>query len=249
MLESGVGCTTHGLKECVMDADRFDQLARSLTEGATRRGIARALGGLSLTAMLGPLLGLADAEAKKKKGKNKNKNKNKKCKGGKKKCGKTCIPSSNCCTTADCDAGEACTNGACRQGCVPACEGKECGSDGCEGSCGSCEADESCQNGTCTPPNPCEGEPDLTVCGEWTLCDSPRGVCGDFCSGGVCEQIPTCNGSTDSCGVKCCDPAGASCMSFPDPNACGCSSVDYPCYMSSDCCSPGVCVGFVCQLP
>ncbi|RJO69017.1 MAG: M6 family metalloprotease domain-containing protein [Myxococcales bacterium] len=33
--------------------------------------------------------------------------------------------------------------------CVPTCDGKECGSDGCGGSCGACEADESCNNGQC----------------------------------------------------------------------------------------------------
>jgi hypothetical protein len=35
-----------------MDADRLDDMVRSLTEGATRRGIARALGGLSLTGIV-----------------------------------------------------------------------------------------------------------------------------------------------------------------------------------------------------
>jgi len=38
-----------------MDADRFDTLIRSLSEGTTRRGITRLLGGLALGALLCPL--------------------------------------------------------------------------------------------------------------------------------------------------------------------------------------------------
>jgi hypothetical protein len=57
-----------------MDDGRFDNIARSLTAGATRRDIARALGALGLAGSLGSLTGLANAEARKKKrkqGKNK----------------------------------------------------------------------------------------------------------------------------------------------------------------------------------
>ena len=39
----------------------------------------------------------------------------------------------------------------CDGGCVPACGGKECGSDGCGGSCGSCSGNETCQAGQCVP--------------------------------------------------------------------------------------------------
>jgi len=35
-------------------------------------------------------------------------------------------------------------------GCVPDCAGKECGDDGCEGSCGECAAGQTCQKGMCT---------------------------------------------------------------------------------------------------
>ena len=34
-------------------------------------------------------------------------------------------------------------------GCVPSCSGKECGSNGCGGSCGSCSGNEVCQSGLC----------------------------------------------------------------------------------------------------
>lgn len=33
--------------------------------------------------------------------------------------------------------------------CTPNCTGKECGSDGCSGSCGTCPTGETCQNGVC----------------------------------------------------------------------------------------------------
>jgi hypothetical protein len=50
-----------------MDTGRFDDLLRLLSESPSRRGIARAMGGLILARSLGPLLGLTDGEAGKKK--------------------------------------------------------------------------------------------------------------------------------------------------------------------------------------
>ena len=35
--------------------------------------------------------------------------------------------------------------------CTPACQGKECGDDGCGGSCGSCKDTDVCQLGACVP--------------------------------------------------------------------------------------------------
>ncbi|MFZ5484029.1 MAG: midcut-by-XrtH protein [Pseudomonadota bacterium] len=38
--------------------------------------------------------------------------------------------------------------------CIPSCAGKECGDDGCSGSCGSCAGTDICSSGTCIPaPN------------------------------------------------------------------------------------------------
>jgi hypothetical protein len=70
-----------------VEADRFDRFARLLSDGATRRGIVRTLGGLSLTGILASLLGHADAEAKKKR------KKKKKCK----KAGAACSTNKQCC--------------------------------------------------------------------------------------------------------------------------------------------------------
>jgi hypothetical protein len=68
---------------------------------------------------------------------------------------------------------------------VPNCTGKQCGSDGCGGSCGTC-------NGTCTASGQCQGTcvPDCTgkTCGS----DGCTGSCGT-CSGGLeCGSSGTC---------------------------------------------------------
>ena len=53
-----------------------------------------------------------------------------------------------------CDEGWYCVDGACSETCVPICtvEGKNCGDDGCGGSCGECnqEIGEWCEDGLCT---------------------------------------------------------------------------------------------------
>lgn len=50
------------------------------------------------------------------------------------------------------------------EGCVPDCEGKECGDDGCGGSCGQCEMGYYCDDGICVecPPGTadCDGDPE-----------------------------------------------------------------------------------------
>jgi len=103
-----------------------------------------------------------------------------------------------------CPAGEYCHfEGYClAENCQPDCEGKECGSDGCEGSCGSCSFGEECQVGKCVggtvvDTDIVEGDgncfPDCTgrVCGF----DGCGGLCppgcqeGYGCTGqGLCEE-------------------------------------------------------------
>ncbi|MDI3473987.1 MAG: hypothetical protein PWR30_310 [Candidatus Woesearchaeota archaeon] len=79
--------------------------------------------------------------------------------------------------------------------CIPDCEGKECGGDGCGGSCGSCDSGERCLWGQCVAlctPN-CEGK----ECGD----DGCGGSCGycnlnEICSNGKCIS----SSCTPSCG-------------------------------------------------
>jgi hypothetical protein len=74
-----------------------------------------------------------------------------------------------------------CNDGSC---CVASCVGRECGSDGCGGSCGSCPSGESCSNGQCGACVPdCVGR----ECGS----DGCSGTCGscdsdESCGNGMC---------------------------------------------------------------
>lgn len=52
-----------------------------------------------------------------------------------------------CCADVCCQAGEMCFEGTC---CRPDCQGKQCGDDGCGGSCSpGCQPDQICENGSC----------------------------------------------------------------------------------------------------
>ncbi len=53
---------------------------------------------------------------------------------------------SSCASDCGCGCGETCQGGACV---FTACDGRECGDDGCGGACGECGAGEVCEDGTC----------------------------------------------------------------------------------------------------
>ena len=99
-----------------------------------------------------------------------------------------------------CDDGWECLGGVCI--CVPDCEGKDCDSDGCEGSCGVCQGiQDLCVVGLCVCQAACENKD----CGP----DGCSGTCGeclgvqDLCLEGGCVCIPDC---TDKlCGSNGCD--------------------------------------------
>ena len=104
-----------------------------------------------------------------------------------------------------------------QSGCQPVCEGKECGQDGCGGTCGKCQAGLSCQAGLCVE-GPCESDCAGAECGD----DGCGGLCGTcppgwFCEGGHCNTIcqPNCAGKecgSDGCAGSCGQcPAGMSC--------------------------------------
>ena len=85
--------------------------------------------------------------------------------------------------------------------CVPDCETKECGDDGCGGSCGVCI-------------NPCD--PCGVRGGPWedpSLCMEPEGVCATTCCPLCCDDIEC---GDDQCGGTCgvCDPPELSSFSF-----------------------------------
>ena len=93
--------------------------------------------------------------------------------------------------------------------CTPACQGKTCGDDGCEGSCGDCPGcngpnDGLCEDGVCYPTccPQCAG----VQCGA----DGCGGICGECtagsaCVGGLCVSdcatSPTCECVAEACGL------------------------------------------------
>jgi len=106
--------------------------------------------------------------------------------------------------------------------CYPNCDGRECGDDGCGGSCGTCEGGAVCTpGGQCCAPS-CDGK----SCG------------GDGCGGscGTCEAGSVCN-TDGQCVVGCApDCEGKEC----GPNGCG--GVCGVCEGAQVCNSAGSCV-------
>jgi hypothetical protein len=119
-------------------------------------------------------------------------------------------------------------------GCVPHCQGKVCGDDGCGGPCGSCPEEASCQQGACICPGgqrECQGAciPSDQCCSEGDCpaehscvggrCCLPRAhVCdsgGDLCCGtDLCVVVSAGKGVCEVC-----LPLGSDCPGV-DPNLC-----------------------------
>ena len=79
--------------------------------------------------------------------------------------------------------------------CVPHCEDKKCGSDGCEGTCGECDgAQEECSDGLCTCIPHCVGR----ECGD----DGCGGECGECGDGYGCNVDGLCQPADPDCGDK-----------------------------------------------
>ena len=87
--------------------------------------------------------------------------------------------------------------------CSPACDGAQCGSDGCGGECGECGLAQACQNGLCV----CEPNCTNRTCGD-NGCGGSCGDCGlgSECTNGQCSCAPDCrfkNCGNDGCGGSC----------------------------------------------
>jgi hypothetical protein len=148
--------------------------------------------------------------------------------------------------------------GSCGGGCQPNCAGKQCGSDGCGGTCGQCFGNNICQNGICVPnctPN-CAGK----QCGD----DGCGGMCGSCqvnyaCVAGICQANcqpqcagkqcgpDGCNGTCGSCGFgeicnngmceSACEPdcVGKQCGSNNCGGMCGSCGFDQACNGEGHC--------------
>jgi hypothetical protein len=173
---------------------RFDDLLRSFAAGLSRRATLVALASGIFGA--GSRALLDDAEARRKR---KRKKKRKKCKGGTKKCGKKCIPSTSCCTSADCGANGSCVGNACdcNSG-FKACNGTCIPVDDC---CGGCPGDTVCSSGECVCPFDCCNTsecPSPTECREG-ICLCP-GADAINCFGGSDKLC--CDGNTEVCAFE-----------------------------------------------
>lgn len=108
---------------------------------------------------------------------------------------------------AQCPEGQTCEAGRCETpNCVPACEGRQCGTDGCGGECGRCEAGAvcgadsvcvaapaSCGDGTCSP----EANENCGVC---------PADCGNCCGNAECEPERNENCATCLADCACAEP-------------------------------------------
>lgn len=117
------------------------------------------------------------------------------------------------CFAGSCPDGQTCGGGGepnvCGTGCTPSCDDKQCGSDGCNGSCGDCPDGQICRdNGTCIPQQGGGCDP---ACGFNQVCENDTCVpAPNRCSPGfVCSGF---GGDPPACG----NVAGA-----PD-GTCGC---------------------------
>lgn len=82
--------------------------------------------------------------------------------------------------------------------CEPACDGLECGDDGCGGTCGSCVAGEACNAGICAPASCGNG-----VLDEGETCDASAGMGCATAAG--CEPLDGCFSATFSGAPESCD--------------------------------------------
>src|SRR5690554_3217793 len=82
--------------------------------------------------------------------------------------------------------------------CVPSCSGKNCGNDGCGGSCGQCDTFDRCVSGVCSP---CLPDCHKKSCGD-DSCGNPNG-CGSCPTGQTCiSQLGSCRDPTESLQVS-----------------------------------------------
>ena len=202
-----------------MDDARFDRLAAALATASTRRGLIFPF----ITGVLVvPGRVHQDVAARKKR---------KKCKGNRKKCGKRCIPITNCCTSRQCPLNDVCRNGRCAN-CVS--------SDDCP-SPSSCQQG-ACEDGRCVFANLDGG---TTICGVGA-CERSVIRCIDGVEQPCIPGQPsaeTCNGLDDDCDGLVDEDFDVD----TDPDHCG--ACNHACRTDppASCRENGVCAGGVCQ--
>jgi len=146
-------------------------------------------------------------------------------------CAKSCPDGWSCVIDPEVYQGKFCSTH-----CIPDCTGKECGSDGCGGSCGICPMEHSCFDGVCMegPSGSCMNDADLGIIMEMAeglfdklpMCamecmDMPESDCATPCvqeQTGLSQDCAQCYAEFGTCTMTNCFPA---CMeSFGTPQ-CG----------------------------
>ncbi len=148
-------------------------------------------------------------------------------------------------TVADCTFG--CKDGAC-QACVPQCQGKLCGADGCGGECGVC-APGACDGMVWTPAGTClDGACQLgggAFCDDGEQCTTdtcdPVSGCAHFPRNGACDDGVPCT-VDDACGALGCEGAPLNCDDGKVCTADGCDATTGACrHTAVPTCTPGAC--------
>ena len=95
------------------------------------------------------------------------------------------------CGDVCCAPGEVCHADQC---CLPDCEGKECGSDGCGGNCGECDDENPCTDDYCLEGGTCQ----FSKKQDGTECELQDGCVGT-CLNGECVTVEVCDGQDNDC--------------------------------------------------
>jgi hypothetical protein len=116
-------------------------------------------------------------------------------------------------TATACVPGTSCIDGQCQAGCTADCTNKQCGSDGCGGSCGECGGGQLCASGQCVVD--CIPDCGGKECGD----NGCGGICGACAQGLSCLQGQCQAGCVPNCAGKSCgdDGCGGSCVVFDPP--------------------------------
>jgi|GEM_PF-1816696 len=160
--------------------------------------------------------------------------------------GTSCGVSDGCGGVCGCGAGQVCNNpqgtgGTC---CAPSCSGKECGSDGCGGTCGDCQ-------GTFNGQGNCDTASGMCVCDGTGVCSSKQcgtDGCGNACSQ-QCPPFTPCNDAAGACGQcqsqcsiqgwECGDDGCGGTCGAATPDGCGpglvCNTTTHQCECLPDC--------------
>jgi hypothetical protein len=140
-------------------------------------------------------------------------------------CDEQCIGYGDCCA----DICESCPLLSHCDPCTPDCSGRECGSNGCGGSCGPCPEGE-----TCSDAGLCQGPPPLTTCNGVLLCKADCAANDNLCLG-ACDDRATqtaaaAYGAFKTCTDAACPACGYSLSCLDTCGSAACSDYVGPCF-------------------